>query len=129
MKKSLALIFFSFLLLSCEKPFRIETPDTTIDGRAQTIEIQASSDFFIEAIYEWHTDDNGNLSQDKRPLGDDCPAYDYVGDWFEIHVDRYNTRIARLSVLDNNTGNARKLTIIGQFKGMEDSIRITQNSL
>lgn len=129
MKKSLALIFFSFLLLSCGKAFDIKTPDLILDGHAQTVDIRASGPFFIDAIYEWHYDDNGNLSQDKRPLGDDCPAYDYVGDWFEIHVDRYNTRIARLSVLDNNTGNARKLTIIGQFKGMEDSIRITQNSL
>ena len=129
MKRILALIFFSFLLLSCEKPFRIETPDTTIDGRAQTIELRASSVFFIDAIYEWHMDKNGCLSQDKRPLGDDSPRYDYVGDWFEIHVDMSDSRIARFSALENNTENARKLTIDAEFKGMGDSIRITQNPL
>ena len=129
MKRILALIFFSFLLLSCGKAFDIKTPDMILDGHAQTVEMKATAFFGLREIYRWHYNENGDLIEDKYPIEDPTSTHNYVGDWFEIHVDDPDSRIARLTVSANETGLARKISIRAACWGKEDCIHVTQNPL
>lgn len=131
MKRILILTLYVLLFFSCEKKFEIETPDLYLDGAAQTVEMKATGYFGIREIYDWSYNESGDLIEDTIPIGEPEPrsTHDYVGDWFEIHVDNSDSRIAKLTVSSNDTGLTRKITIRASCWGKGDRIHITQNPL
>ena len=129
MKKIRPLLLLVPLLFSCEKALHVKTPDITIDGNAQTVIMKATPTFDIYLIWGWSYNENGDLVMDNYPLNETDWVSDFVGEWFEVHSDRENHQLARLTVSENNSGLPRKLTIEIQYKGKGDIIRITQNPL
>ncbi len=131
MKTRLLFLLFilPLLLLSCEKAPHIKTPDKVLDGRAQKVVMEATPIFDVYLIYDWSYDEYGNLFENSFPLNETPWVSDFVGEWFELHTDQNNRKIAELTVSENNTGLTRKITIEVMFKGKSDSIRITQNPL
>ena len=100
-----------------------------LDGHAQTVEMKATALFGIQEIYEWHFNDSGDLVEDEFPKLDRQSTTEFAGDWYEVHVDKSDTRIARLTVTDNDSGTQRKITIHAECWGKGDIIHITQNPL